>query len=148
MSRRQGRDNQYTGSMSTTRRHETDLGRGGKVYFFFLLVALLLTGGCSRAGSDTNDNAAPPRQLTEFERDLAYVRKGQFVRVLVFKRKDGEPFAAEDKKYLKENSPEQTNMWLSTEGDRRIIAGTNFAFEPKHLEALLKRFDIEDFTGQ
>jgi len=114
-------------------------------------LALTLTGACSKPNSNSNQSAAaPPRQQpqTEFERDLAYARKGSFTHIYVFARKDGQPFQPDDITYLKANSPAQTNQWLSTDNGRRVIAGSNFDFEPEHFAALNQRFTVEDYTGK
>ncbi|MBA3321277.1 MAG: hypothetical protein H0T45_07495 [Pyrinomonadaceae bacterium] len=113
-----------------------------------LAFVFALTNACRQSGPPADESAAPPRQLTEFEQDLNYARKGQFTHVYVFARKDGQKFQPEDNAYLKANSPEQTNMWIATEQGRRVIAGTNFDFTPEHVAALEQRFTIEDFTSK
>lgn len=122
-----------------------------------MILALVLTGfafaGCQQSASLENESAskqhsAARKPATPFETDLDYVRKGQFHHIYVFSRQDGGKFQPDDIAYLKANSPKQTNMWVSTDEGRRAIAGSNFDFEPAHMDALSKRFIIEDYTGK
>ena len=118
------------------------------------MAASTIFGGCNRAGSEAVNNSAPasaasPRKpLTAFERDLEYVRTGRFTNIYVIARQDNAVLNKEDITYLKENTPRETNQWVSTEENRRVIAGTNFPFTPEHLDALRKRFIVEDYSGK
>jgi hypothetical protein len=126
-----------------------------------LLIALLaasLFSGCQRGGganSQSASNAASaspsPRKSqpqTEFEHDLDYVRTGNFRYIYVIARPDGVPPNSDDITYLTENTPKETNQRILTEGKRRIIVGTNFVFTPENLDALRKRFTVEDYSGK
>jgi hypothetical protein len=120
------------------------------------LCALCFASACGKRGEtqtgannqSSNPTApAPPKQpQTAFERDMDYVRKGQFTYVFIFSRKDGGAFDKDDIAYLKANSPAETNQWISTDEGRKVIAGTNFEFKPEHLAELDKRFNIQDFS--
>jgi hypothetical protein len=125
-----------------------------------VLAASLLQacGGSSQNNQATATNTAsantsvpassPTTPQTQFERDLQYVRNGQFTYILIFSRKDGGKFDQDDITYLKANAPKETNQWVSTDEGRRIIAGTNFEFTVENLDALQKRFKIEDYSGR
>jgi hypothetical protein len=102
----------------------------------------------SEPPANTSSASTPKQPQTPFERDLDYVRKGQFTYVYIFSRKDGGAFDKDDIAYLKANSPTETNQWISTDAGRRVIAGTNFEFKPEHFDALKQRFNIEDYTGK
>ena len=80
--------------------------------------------------------------------DLQYVKKGGFARIYVISRRDNGPLQSEDKVYLRENTPTQTNMWVISADNRRAIAGTNFEFTPEQINALEKRFSIESIAGR
>ena len=127
------------------------------------LLAASLFSGCqrssSRVGSAANSQTAgnagsaspSPRKAqpqTEFERDLDYVRTGSFRYIYVISRPDGSPLNDEDITYLTQNTPKETNQRVSSEGRRRIIVGTNFVFTPENLDALRKRFTVEDYSGK
>lgn len=107
------------------------------------------SGSQGQSPANTSSASSTPKQpQTPFERDLDYVRKGQFTYVFVFSRKDGGAFDKDDIAYLKANSPTETNQWISTDEGRRVIAGTNFEFKPEHFDALKQRFNIEDYSGK
>lgn len=121
-----------------------------------VLVVALLFSGCQRGGenSPTNDNTTTsssprkPQPQTEFERDLDYVRTGSFTYVYVIARPDGAVINKDDVTYLTENTPKETNQRVATDGMRRVIIGTNFVFTPENLDALRKRFTVEDYSGR
>lgn len=115
-----------------------------------LITALTMAGSCTQktAGPDPASSPAEPAPRTEFEKDLRYVRNGQFAHIYVFARPDGAVLTSEDIAYLKDNSPKQTNMWVKTEGGHRIIAGSNFDFPAENMAALRKRFSVEESAGR
>lgn len=121
----------------------------------FLLGVALFLGGCS--GSQNSGTSEPPTAaasptvqpspLTGFEKDLQFIRNGQFSYVLVFSRKDGKPLDGEDSKFLRTNAPQVVD-WVTTDEGKKVIAGTNFNLEEGNLENLKKRFVVEDYTGR
>ena len=119
-----------------------------------LTLVIGLASACGKRSETKNDSPERPRAAastqpqTPFERDLDYVRKGQFTYVFIFSRKEGGAFTRDDIAYLKANSPAETNQWISTDEGRRVIAGTNFEFKPEHFDALKQRFNIEDYSGK
>ena len=123
----------------------------------FLLLALL-AAACG--GSAGTSNVAPPpaatpassptpqsSPLTGFEKDLKYIKDGQFSYVWVFSRKDGKPFDKDDSAFLRVNAPQVVD-WVVTDGGKKVIAGTNFNLEEGNLGILRKRFVAEDYTGR
>ncbi|HEX8652172.1 MAG TPA: hypothetical protein VF708_15130 [Pyrinomonadaceae bacterium] len=125
-------------------------------FLIVLVAAAMIFGACrgDDANSQTNGNAATsssprrPQPQTEFERDLEYVRLGHFTYIYVIARPDGAVLSSDDINYLTENTPKETNQRVSTEGKRRVIVGTNFVFTPENLDALRKRFTVEDYSGR
>ena len=111
----------------------------------FALAACLALAACGDRGA-RQKAAAPPK--SDFERSLDTVRRGSYVKIYVIRRADGQPLAQDDKTYLRQNTPMETGMWVVTEDGRAAIAGAGFEFEPKHFEALSKRFTVEDYTGK
>ena len=130
-----------TGLCGMFRRLRVSAARGALLCVCAL--ALAFSAGCNRAGKS---NANAPK--SDFERKLATVRRGQYVKIYVVRRKDGEPLQADDKAYLRANTPMETGMWVLTDDGRTAIAGANFEFEQKHLGALDKRFTVEDYTNK
>jgi hypothetical protein len=77
---------------------------------------------------------------------LEYVQKGAFEFVYVFRRKDGGALDGEDRKYLRFNSPVETNQWVVSDDGKTAIAGSNYQFPWEMLDALKKRFNVEDLS--
>ena len=128
-----------------------------RIKIAFLLLALLAAAcGGSPATSNvaTPQASAPPASptpqsspLTGFEKDLKYIKDGQFSFVWVFSRKDGKPFDKDDSAFLRVNAPQVVD-WVVTDGGKKVIAGTNFNLEEGNLDVLRKRFVAEDYTGK
>jgi hypothetical protein len=117
------------------------------------LMGLLVFSACS--GPETNQSGEPsaaqpvPTADTKrgFERDLQFIRNGQFTYVWVFSRADGKPLDKEDGNFLRQSAP-QVIDWVITDEGKRVIGGTNFDLEQAGLPALRKRFVVEDYTGK
>lgn len=96
------------------------------------------------------EKAAPEptveRKLDDFQENLKSVQNAGFDYIFAFRRQDDAAFAAEDKKFLKENSPPDTNQWRLTADEKAVVAGSNFRFTPEHLAALRTRFAVEDYS--
>jgi hypothetical protein len=120
----------------------------------FLGLALLLTACNRSAPSNANSISASttpagptPSPLTGFEKDLKYIRDGQYTYVWVFSRKDGKPLEPADSAFLRTNAPQVVD-WVTTDGGKKVIAGTNFNLEEGNLEVLKKRYVAEDYSGK
>ena len=121
--------------------------------FPLILLALVLVG-CGGSKTDTNTTAsaspAPSVQSTpqtEFEKDLQFIRNGQYSYVWIFSRKDGKPLDADDSNFLRTNAPQVVD-WVKTDQGKKVIAGTNFNLEEGNMSLLKKRFVVEDYTGK
>ena len=121
-----------------------------------LLILVLLLGGCGGSAptnSAANSSAATtpagpaPSPLVGFEKDLQYIRNGQYTYVWVFSRKDGKPLQPEDSIFLRANAPQVVD-WVTTDEGKKVIAGTNFNLEEGNLEALKKRYVTEDYSNR
>jgi hypothetical protein len=84
---------------------------------------------------------------TAFERDLQFIRNGQFAHIWVFSRQDGKSIDKEDAAYLRANAPQVVD-WVTTDDGKRVIAGTNFDLEQGNMPQLRQRFVVEDYTGK
>ncbi len=130
-----------------------------KVLLFVLCVALL--GACGGTPPAATNNSAPApaaaaspsaptaqaAPLTGFEKDLQYIRNGNFTYVWVFSRKDGKPLDKDDAAFLRTNAP-QVIDWVTTDEGRKVIAGTNFNLEEGDFAVLQKRFVTENYSGK
>ena len=119
-----------------------------------LIVAVLLVSvACSspessqpgESSSSTPFPTASPKSA--FERDLQFIRNGNFAYVWVFSRSDCKPIDKEDADFLRQNAP-QVIDWVKTDDGKRVIGGTNFDLEQGGMPALRKRFVVEDYTGK
>lgn len=124
-----------------------------------LLLLALLFAACG-GGSPGTPNVATPSAsapassptpqsspLTGFEKDLKYIKDGDFSYIWVFSRKDGKALDKDDSAFLRVNAPQVVD-WVVTDGGKKVIAGTNFNLEEGNLGILRKRFVAEDYTGK
>ena len=120
-----------------------------------VVAGLLLSSlsGCRRSSSsadetpDTSTYRPEATPATQFERDLKFIRDGHFSHIWVFSRKDGKELTKEDSAALRTNAPRVVD-WVTTDGNKKVIGGSNFPIEPANLAALEKRFKIEDYSGK
>jgi hypothetical protein len=121
------------------------------------LILVLILGACGGSAPEipnTNTNTATatpagpsPSPLTDFEEALRFVRNGQYTYVYVFSRKDGKPLQPEDSDYLKANAPQLVDK-AATKDRTKVVGGTNFNLEEGNMEALKKRFVVEDYSAK
>jgi hypothetical protein len=122
-------------------------------FLLFLGLALLnfacqpnptiLNSGAKNPATDAN---AAERPKDTFESALRGVQKSGFDYIFVIRRKDGAVFDRDDKVFVRENSPAETNQFVLTDEDRVIIAGSNYPFPEETLEFLRERFNVEDLS--
>ena len=118
-----------------------------------LSLAIIFAVGCDNTEEKTagNSNAsnkvvAEEKKKDDFVERLNSVRTGNFDFILAFRRPDGEVLSGDDKKFLKANSPNDTNQWVLTADGKTAIAGSNYKFLPPQLDILKKRFVIQDYS--
>jgi len=116
-------------------------------------MIILLTAGCQPNKTILKDVPPPPTPLetvemkkTSFEQDLRDMQTANFDYIFVFRRKDGGVFDNDDRKYLRQNTPPETNRWTSTDEGKAFVAGSGFNFSPEQMDALRNRFIVEDFS--
>jgi len=121
-----------------------------------LLVGLFLSAcGGSPSPANSTASASPepttaassPSPQTQFEKDLQFIRNGGYTYVFIFSRKDGKPLESTDSSFLRTNAPQVVD-WVSTDGGKKVIGGTNFNLEEGNLAALKKRYNVEDYSGK
>lgn len=120
-----------------------------------LIVFLLIVLGCQPSQTVLNDRQPTPEPsvastpeipVDDFQDRLKSVQTGGFDFVYALSRKDGEVFTSEDKQYLRETLPPDTNQKQLTSDNKALIIGSNYVFPPENLDALKKRFKIEDYS--
>jgi hypothetical protein len=124
-----------------------------------LMILILLAGAISLTSCSSGSQSPPagdiasgpsspePSPKVGFEKDLDYVRKGQYTYVWVFSRKDGKPIDKDDAAYLRTNAPQVVD-WVTSDEGKKVIAGTNFDLALGNLELLKKRFNAENYTAR
>jgi hypothetical protein len=122
-----------------------------------ILILAVLVAGCGGGAAPSNVNSSSaaaatpagpsPSPLTGFEKDLQYIRNGQYTYVWIFSRKDGKPLEPADSIFLRTNAPQVVD-WVTTDEGKKVIAGTNFNLEEGNLEALKKRYVAEDYSNK
>jgi hypothetical protein len=118
--------------------------------FIFLLTSLNLAcenSSLSKKPSNTETTVNAENKQSAFESDLQTMRTANFEYIFVFRRKDGAAFDGEDRKFLRANSPAETNRFVSTDDGKAFIAGSKYKFPPQNLEILRSRFNIEDYSA-
>jgi hypothetical protein len=125
-----------------------------RLQVLLMLVAAVISFGCSSQRTTNAPVQAPSTEptpvgspLTGFQRDLQFIRNGQYTYVLVISRKDGKPLDKEDGEFLRKNAPQVVD-WVMSDGGKKAIGGTNFNFEQGNMELLKKRFVVEDYSGR
>lgn len=103
----------------------------------------ILNSGRKKSANAAN-SAERPKDT--FESALRGVQKSGFDYIFVIRRKDGGQFEREDKIFVRENSPAETNQFVLTDEDRVIIAGSNYPFPAETVEVLRTVFDVEDLS--
>src|SRR5688572_28964286 len=97
-----------------------------KRFCLILLAVFLISCGGSKNEnvSNTSQPASPAPSvqstpLTEFEKDMQFVRNGQFSYIWIFSRKDGKPLDAADSNFLRTNAPQVVD-WVKTDGGKKV----------------------------
>lgn len=121
-----------------------------KIKFAFALVFVCFGLACQANQSILNSQQATPEPVAPARDDLESamrgIRSADFTYILVIRRKDGGKFDTEDKRFVKANTPTETNRFVLTDEERTVIAASNFPFPPENLEALRGRFSVEDLS--
>lgn len=126
--------------------------RISRLFSYLFLTSILISAGC-QANQTILKDVPPPTPMataetrkTTFEQDLRDMQSANFDYIFVFRRKDGGEFDSDDRKYLRQNTPPETNRWTSTDEGKAFIAGSGFGFSPQQMEALRSRFVVEDYS--
>ncbi len=121
---------------------------------FFLLIFAAFGFSCkpnsaivnSQKGNQTSSVNSANKFANSFERDLETMRTADFDFIFVMRRKDGGKLDADDKTYIKMNSPVSTNRFIVSDAEKAVIAGSKFKFAAENIMALQDRFAVEDFS--
>lgn len=124
-----------------------------KLFVFSLTTVIVLSSVGCQPNQTVLKDVAPPTPMetieakkTTLEEDLREMQTANFGFIFVFRRKDGAVFDKDDQKFLRENTPPETNRWRRSDDGKAFIAGSWFTFSPAQLTALRNRFNIEDYS--
>jgi hypothetical protein len=118
-----------------------------------LTAAALFCFACGPAndpGPQTgNETPAPTVEVKKktFEDDVAAVRYSEYTWMFILRRRDGKAIDGDDSKFIRANTPTETNQRLVSDEGRAVIMGTNFRFYPEQYDALSKRFEVQDISS-
>jgi hypothetical protein len=123
-----------------------------------LLLIALFFGACGGSAPNTSNTSSPTpaatatatpvaSPLSDLDEALRFIRNGQYTYVWIFSRKDGKPLQPEDSTFLKTNAPQVVD-WAATKDKTKVVAGTNFNLEEGNLEAIKKKYVVEDYSGK
>ena len=120
--------------------------------FALVLCLALIVSGCHKSADSAETESTPAKPTTSplvgFAKDLQFIKNGQYTYIFVLTRKDGKKLDSEDKEYLRKNVPQIVDLVTTEEGKKAII-GTNFNLEEgPMMEALKKRYVVEDYSGR
>ena len=114
-----------------------------------LAISTLIFTACGPPRSFERATPTPvpeSERLSDLERDLKTMRTAEFKHIYLFRRKDSGELDGEDKKFLKANSPRDTNRFIVTDKEKAVIAGSNYKFEEEILKKLSERFNVENYS--
>ena len=106
----------------------------------------ILKSSRNDAPSSVNPAATLEPRRTTFEQDIAEIKDAGLESVYVLRRKDGGVFDAEDSKYIRQNTPLETNRFIYSEEKKTLIVGSGFSLPLENIVALKKRYKFEDFS--
>jgi hypothetical protein len=126
---------------------------GGKLILSLVFFLALTSLSCANqrilessnnSMAETSSTPASAQAPDDVRDNLGAVERMGFDFVYVFTRPDAGVFTGEDKMFLKDNSPSETNQWRLTKDGKTVIAATNYKFPPESLTILQTRFNVED----
>jgi hypothetical protein len=120
------------------------------IILVLLLTLSILTacGAQADQASAANENTPikPKPELNEYDAEIRAFRVADFDYIFTFKRKDGKPMSADDKRFVKNNSHFNTNRFTLNSDETVVFAGSNYKFPDAGISALKNRFVVENFS--
>jgi|GEM_PF-6321905 len=89
-----------------------------------------------------------PTPTPSFEKDIEAMKTAQFLFIYVFRRKDGQPLDADDKRYAARVIPPEMNRRTISDEGKAIIVGSNYRMPDETLKVLKQRFEFGDFSPE
>lgn len=114
-----------------------------------LIASTLLACGANEGvlkdgkANSTSVNSAPVKPTVD--RDIDDMRTAGFQLIYVLRRKDGKPFDAEDRGFIKQKT-DDANRRVSSDDDKAFVIGSNRPVVPANWLAIYERFAVEDYS--
>ena len=119
-------------------------------FLFFVALAAAACGPNPRImnSAEPTPDFTPSEQPAKsgFEADIEAMRTAEFESIYVFRRKDGAPLDADDRRFINEMKTPDVNRVRLSDEDRAVIFGMNFALPEENLRKLGERFAFEDHS--
>jgi hypothetical protein len=137
------------------RKKEKELFFRGSVLFFFLAFSLnlacqpnqeILKSSSNNISNSANPAATLAPRKTTFEQDVQEIKDAGLENIFVLRRKDGGTFDTDDAKYIRQNTPLETNRFIYSEERKILIIGSGFSLPLENIEALKNRYNFEDLS--
>ncbi|MBP9664336.1 MAG: hypothetical protein KBD94_06905 [Pyrinomonadaceae bacterium] len=123
-----------------------------------MLKCLIATGvigifcaGCGanesvlKSGRETPVQANVEPAKTTIETDIEAMRTAGFTFIYVLRRKDGQKLDAEDRGVLRLQTAD-ANRRVTSDEDKAVVIGSNYAVPPKNMFVLFDRFAVENYS--
>lgn len=119
-----------------------------------LIATVLMTACCTACGANESvlkSGRETPAQAnvgpvkTTIERDIDEMRTAGFTFIYVLRRKDGQKFDAEDRGIVRLQTAD-ANRRVTSDEDKAVVIGLNYAIPPKNMFVLFARFAVENYS--
>ncbi|CAN5646418.1 hypothetical protein BH24ACI3_BH24ACI3_12050 [soil metagenome] len=126
-----------------------------RTFAFYLIVGLSVATGFGCVPNSRIMNSAAEQSEAKplatpvppsFEGDVEAMRTADFDFIYVFRRKDGGLMDGDDRVFVNENTPLETNRRKISDEGKAIILGSNFKFPPEVMQKLSDRFAFTDYS--
>ncbi len=98
-----------------------------------------------KSGRETPAQANVEPAKTTIERDIDEMHTAGFTFIYVLRRKDGLKFDAEDRGIVRLQTAD-ANRRVTSDDDRAVVIGSNYAIPPKNMFVLFDRFAVENYS--
>ncbi len=111
----------------------------------FLTAACGANEGVLRSGRGTPAPSNVESAKTTIDRDIDEMRTAGFSFIYVLRRKDGQKLDSEDRGVVRLQTAE-ANRRVTSDDDRAVVIGTNYAIPAKNMVTLFDRFAVENYS--
>jgi hypothetical protein len=114
-----------------------------------LIAASLISAACQpderilKSAPTPVPEASLEPQRTDLEGEVRDMETAGLENVFVVRRKDGGLFDDDDRKFLRENMPNEVNRRVAAEGGRAFVLGSAFIIPEKTVAKWRTRFNVE-----